>query len=123
MSEWTDIIENEDRFITNSDRRYRRHCIALEAVLTDEGKYKISGAYDNDPANSVHDTDFTSNLQNERLAQAFCTLTAKQQIVIRLIYWEGFNHTEAAMKLNCDRTTVTKLLSRALISLKKSLTL
>lgn len=41
MYDWMKILEQEDRIINNSDRRYRRHCSSLEG-MSEEYTYRLS---------------------------------------------------------------------------------
>lgn len=122
MSEWKDIIDNEDRVINNSDRRYRRHNISLDC-LSDEMLFNL--CKNNYAESEVIDNlvlgDFLNELGNEKLLKAVCQLTKKQKIVVTLIFGEGMKHEEVAKRLGCARTTVTDILSRALKSLREIL--
>lgn len=127
MSIWDAIIEDENRKLENADRRYRRHNNSLEA-MSEEFTYQKS-LYRESMARFVADElamsrdayDFTTSLQNEKLAEAIRKLTEKQRRVIELTFWEGLKQREIAKAMGCGRSTVTELLSRALLKIAEEL--
>lgn len=127
MSIWDAIIEEEDRKLENADRRYRRHNNSLESMSEEftyqQCLYRESMArFVADELAMSRDTfDFTTGIQNERLAEAIRKLTKKQRRVIELTYWEGMKQREIAKTLNCSRSAVAELLSRALQKIEEEL--
>lgn len=127
MSDWDAIIKDEDRKLENADRRYRRHNNSLEA-MSEEFTYQQS-LYRESMARFVADElatsrdafDFTTGIQNEKLAAAIRKLTEKQRRVIELTYWEGMKQKEIAEKMGCTPAAVSKLLSKALGTIAKLL--
>lgn len=127
MSDWDVIIEEEDRKLENADRRYRRHNNSLEA-MSEEFTYQRC-LYRESMARFVADElamsrnvfDFTTSIQNEKLAAAIRQLTEKQRRVIELTFWEGMKQREIAKVMNCGRSTVAELLSRALHKIEEEL--
>ena len=63
----------------------------------------------------------TQKEEKEKLYTAISSLTVKQQIVIKKIYFEGKKQEEVAKELNTTQPTVSKNLDRAIKKLKKIL--
>lgn len=127
MSIWDAIIEEEDRKLENADRRYRRHNNSLEA-MSEEFTYQkclfresLARFVADELAMSRDAFDFTASIQNERLAEAIRKLTEKQRRVIELTFWEGMKQREIAKAMNCGRSTVAELFSRALQKIEEEL--
>ena len=127
MSDWDDIIKEEDRKLENADRRYRRHNNSLEA-MSEEFTYQqclyresMARFVADELATSRDAFDFTTGIQNEKLAAAIRKLTAKQRRVIELTYWEGMKQREIAKAMNCSRSAVAELISRALVKIEEEL--
>ena len=57
----------------------------------------------------------------ERVAEAMTTLTNRERLVIKLLYWRNFRKSEIAKKMEVPRQSVQTLEKRALEKLKKSL--
>ena len=66
--------------------------------------------------------DFTKNLCCEKLAEAIKRLTSRQQQIIELHYWHGYNQVEIAQMLGCKKQSVSASLKAALGKLEKQMT-
>lgn len=65
---WVAIIDNEDRLIASSDRRFRYHCYSLES-MSEELTYQERSLYvQNDFTVELLVEDFIDTVQNEKLA-------------------------------------------------------
>lgn len=115
---WNEILEQEDRLIRNSDRKYNNHCCSLEAI-SEECIYNLhKEQYDNSAIEEIMKYDFVLSIINENLLKKFNKLSTKQKAVIRLYFWYGYNQREIADILGCSFQAVSYLINRALILLK-----
>lgn len=110
---WVAIIENEDRIIANSDRRFRYHCYSLEN-MSEEFTYQERSLYvQEDFTSELLIRDFIDTGRNEQLAFGLRRLTDRQRQAIELAFWEGYQYKEIAAILQCSPAAVTLLLQRA----------
>lgn len=118
---WVAIIENEDRLIANSDRRFRYHCYSLES-MSEELTYQERSLYiQNDFTVELLVEDFIDTVQNEKLAVGLRHLTDRQRRAIELAFWEGYQYKEIAAVFQCSPAAVTLLLQRAFHRLREYL--
>lgn len=116
---WNEILEQEDRLIHNSDRKYNNHCCSLEAI-SEECIYNLhKEKYIDLTLQEAIKNSIGLNTVNEKLCTVLSNLTEKQKIVVILYYWHGYNQREISKYLNCDRTAVTYLIKRALDKIQK----
>ena len=101
---WVAVLEQEDRLISNSDRKFRYHCYSLESMSEELVFHVIFRSLEYDFLDSVH---------NEHLSAALARLTDRQRRVIELHFWQGYQYKEIAVILGCDPSAVTRLLQRA----------
>lgn len=110
---WVAVLEQEDRLISNSDRKFRYHCYSLES-MSEELTYQERTVYiQEDVIFRSLELDFLDSVQNEHLAAALAHLTDRQRRVIELHFWQGYQYKEIAVILGCDPSAVTRLLQRA----------
>lgn len=110
---WVAVLEQEDRLISNSDRKFRYHCYSLES-MSEELTYQERTVYiQEDVIFRSLEQDFLDSVQNEHLAAALTRLTDRQRQVIELHFWQGYQYKEIAVILGCDPSAVTRLLQRA----------
>lgn len=115
LNDWENILNDEDRIIANSDRKFRRHSMSLECMSEElASKYNLQKFIYDEFERSRSMFNFVDLIDNEELANALNQLTDKQRRAIELAFWDGYSHQEIAIILHCDRTAVTKLLKRAL---------
>lgn len=118
---WVAIIDNEDRLIASSDRRFRYHCYSLES-MSEELTYKERSIYiQNDFTKQLMVEDFIDTVRNEKLAYGLRRLTDRQRFAIELAFWEGYQYKEIAVILDCSPAAVTLLLQRAFHRLRSFL--
>lgn len=79
---WVAIIENEDRLIANSDRRFRYHCYSLESMSEELTYQERSLNVQNDFTVELLVEDFIDTVQNEKLAVGLRHLTDRQRRAI-----------------------------------------
>ncbi|HST40306.1 MAG TPA: RNA polymerase sigma factor [Conexibacter sp.] len=96
------------RVVHGHRRSHARRSALFQKVA---GSTNDAGA---DPAEQVHG--------DPALARAFATLTEQEREAIRLVAWEGLEHTDAARAAGCTRATFAVRLSRARLRLRKALT-
>ena len=110
---WVAVLKQEDRLISNSDRKFRYHCYSLES-MSEELAFQERTVYiqENVVFRSL-EQDFLESVQNEHLAAALARLTDRQRRVIELHFWQGYQYKEIAVILGCDPSAVTRLLQRA----------
>lgn len=110
---WVAVLEQEDRLISNSDRKFRYHCYSLES-MSEELAFQERAVYiQEDAVFCSLKRDFMESLQNEHLAAALHHLTDRQRRVIELHFWQGYQYKEIAVILGCEPSAVTRLLQRA----------
>lgn len=119
--DWVAIIEDEDRLIANSDRRFRYHCYSLEN-MSEELTYKERSLYvQEDFTSELLIQDFIDTVRNEKLAFGLRRLTDRQRRAIELAFWEGYQYKEIATVFQCSPAAVTLLLQRAFHRLREYL--
>lgn len=88
---WVAIIENEDRLIANSDRRFRYHCYSLES-MSEELTYQERSLYvENDFTVELLVEDFIDTVQNEKLAVGLRHLTYGSGALLNWLFGRGIN--------------------------------
>ena len=118
---WVAIIDNEDRLIASSDRRFRYHCYSLES-MSEELTYRERSIHiQNDFIEQLLEEDFIDTVQNEKLAYGLRRLTDRQRHAIELAFWEGYQYKEIAVIFGCSPAAVTLLLQRAFHRLRSFL--
>ena len=119
--DWVAIIEDEDRLIANSDRRFRYHCYSLEN-MSEELTYQERSLYvQEDFTSELLIQDFIDTVRNEKLALGLRRLTDRQRRAIELAFWEGYQYKEIATVFQCSPAAVTLLLQRAFHRLREYL--
>lgn len=110
---WVAVLEQEDRLISNSDRKFRYHCYSLES-MSEELVFQERTVYiQEDVIFRSLEYDFFDSVHNEHLSAALARLTDRQRRVIELHFWQGYQYKEIAVILGCDPSAVTRLLQRA----------
>ena len=110
---WVAVLEQEDRLISNSDRKFRYHCYSLES-MSEELVFQERTVYiQEDVIFRSLEYDFLDSVHNEHLSAALARLTDRQRRVIELHFWQGYQYKEIAVILGCDPSAVTRLLQRA----------
>ena len=110
---WLAIIEEEDRIISNSDRRFRYHCYSLESMSEELTYQERSLFIQNDFTTDLFVEDFIDTVQNKKLADGLRHLTDRRRRAIELAFWEGYQYKEIAVMFQCSPAAVTLLLQRA----------
>ncbi len=110
---WVAVLKEEDRLISNSDRKFRYHCYSLES-MSEELAFQERTVYIQEDIvlRSLKDS-FMESIQNEHLAAALSRLTDRQRQVIELHFWRGYQYKEIAVILGCAPSSVAHLLQRA----------
>ena len=118
---WEEFLADENRKENNADRRYRYHNISFE-VMGDNivAMASVNTSLTEEIIIDLEADSFPGSIQNEKLRNAVGSLTYKQQQVIRLLYWEGYNQYEAAAIMGCKRSAISKITKRATASIKAS---
>ena len=76
---WVAVLEQEDRLISNSDRKFRYHCYSLES-MSEELAFQERCLYiESDSTSQCEVKDFIDTIQDERLAEALRDLTDRQR--------------------------------------------
>lgn len=109
---WAAVLKEEDRLISNSDRKFRYHCYSLEG-MSEELAFQERTYIHADVVFCSLEQGFIESVQNEHLAAALSRLTDRQRQVIELHFWQGYQYKEIAVILGCDPSAVTRLLQRA----------
>lgn len=109
---WVTVLKEEDRLISNSDRKFRYHCYSLES-MSEELAFQERTYIQEDIVFCSLEQGFIESVQNEHLAAALSHLTDRQRQVIELHFWQGYQYKEIAVILGCDPSAVTRLLQRA----------
>lgn len=110
---WEAVLKEEDRLISNSDRKFRYHCYSLESMSEELAFQERTVYIHEDIVFCSLERDFLDSVQNEHLAAALGRLTDRQRQVIELHFWQGYQYKEIAVILGCDPSAVTRLLQRA----------
>lgn len=114
---WKIILENEDRLIKNSDRRFRYHCYSLES-MSEELTYKERALQQEDAMIVLLLDDFLDTIQNEKLAYGLSCLTDRQRQMIELHFWQGYQYKEIAFIFGCDPSAVSHMMKNVLKRLR-----
>jgi len=117
--EWNKIIEDEDRKISNSDRKYRKYNISFEAT-GEELAFRMSASYEF--SRDLTSDNFIETVENIKLKQALKCLTAKQRQAIDLYFWQGYNQTEVAKIIGCKQRNVSDLILKTKNRIKDYIT-
>lgn len=110
---WAAVLEQEDRLISNSDRKFRYHCYSLESMSEELAFQERTVYIQEDVIFRSLEQDFLESVQNEHLSAALARLTGRQRRVIELHFWEGYQYKEIAVILGCAPSSVAHLLQRA----------
>ena len=110
---WVAVLEQEDRLISNSDRKFRYHCYSLESMSEELAFQERTVYIQEDVVFHSLEQDFLESVQNEHLLAALTRLTDRQRRVIELHFWQGYQYKDIAVILGCDPSAVTRLLQRA----------
>lgn len=87
---WVAVLEQEDRLISNSDRKFRYHCYSLES-MSEELVFQERTVYiQEDVIFRSLEYDFLDSVHNEHLSAALARLTDRQRRVIELHFWQGY---------------------------------
>ena len=115
---WVAVLKEEDRLLSNSDRKYRYHCNSLES-MSEELTFQERCLYIQDDFTiQCEIRDFIDTIQNERLADGLRHLTDRQRQVIELHFWKGYQYRESAIIFDCSPVAVTQLMQRAVKRLR-----
>lgn len=115
---WAAVLKEEDRLISNSDRKFRYHCYSLES-MTEELAFQERTVYiQEDIAFCSLKQDFIESIQNEHLAAALSHLTDRQRQVIELHFWQGYQYKEIAIILGRDPSAVSHMMNNVLKRLR-----
>ena len=110
---WVAVLEQEDRLISNSDRKFRYHCYSLES-MSEELVFQERTVYiQEDVIFRSLEYDFLDSVHNEHLSAALARLTDRKRRVIELHFSQGYQYKEIAVSLGSDPSAVTRLLQRA----------
>lgn len=110
---WVAVLEQEDRLISNSDRKFRYHCYSLES-MSEELSFQERTIYiQEDVVFHSLERDFLESVQNEHLSAALSRLTDRQRRVIELHFWQGYQYKEIAVIMCCSPVAVTQTMQRA----------
>lgn len=120
--EWEAILQQEDRLIHNSDRRFRYHCCSLESMSEELAFQESALTFQEDFSQELFAQDYIETVRNEKLAHGLRQLTDRQRYVIELAFWQGYQYNEIAAILGCSPTAVTRLLQRAFKRLASHMT-
>lgn len=114
MSEeyWVAVLKEEDRLISNSDRKFRYHCYSLES-MSEELAFQEQTYIQEDIIFRSLERNFLDSIQNEHLAAALSRLTDRQRQVIELHFWQGYQYKEIAVIMCCSPVAVTQTMQRA----------
>lgn len=110
---WVAVLEQEDRLISNSDRKFRYHCYSLESMSEELAFQERTVYMQEDIVFRCLEQDFLDSVENENLAAALARLTDRQRRVIELHFWQGYQYNEIAVILGCAPSSVAHLLQRA----------
>ena len=110
---WAAVLDQEDRLISNSDRKFRYHCYSLESMSEELAFQERTVYIQEDAVFRSLERNFLDSVQNEHLSAALSRLTDRQRQVIELHFWQGYQYKEIAVILGCDPSAVTRLLQRA----------
>ena len=86
---WAAVLKEEDRLISNSDRKFRYHCYSLESMSEELAFQERTVYIQEDAVFRSLERSFLDSVQNEHLAAALTRLTDRQRRVIELHFWQG----------------------------------
>lgn len=114
---WEAVLKEEDRLISNSDRKFRYHCYSLES-MSEELAFQERTYIHEDVVFCSLKQGFMESVQNERLAAALSHLTDRQRQVIELHFWQGYQYKEIAIILGRDPSAVSHMMNNVLKRLR-----
>lgn len=115
---WVAVLKEEDRLISNSDRKFRYHCYSLESMSEELAFQERTVYIQEDIAFCSLEQGFMESVQNERLAAALSRLTDRQRRVIELHFWQGYQYKEIAVILGRDPSAVSHMINNVLKRLR-----
>lgn len=107
---WVAVLEQEDRLISNSDRKFRYHCYSLESMSEELAFQERTVYIQEDIVFRSLEQDFLDSVENEYLAAALARLTDRQRRVIELHFWQGYQYKEIAVILGRDPSAVLQVI-------------
>ena len=111
---WEAVLKEEDRLISNSDRKFRYHCYSLESMSEELAFQERTVYIHEDIVFCSLERDFLDSVQNEHLAAALGRLTDRQRQVIELHFWQGYQYKEIAIILGRDPSAVSHMMNNVL---------
>lgn len=115
---WEAVLKEEDRLISNSDRKFRYHCYSLESMSEELAFQERTVYIHEDIVFCSQERDFLDSVQNEHLAAALGRLTDRQRQVIELHFWQGYQYKEIAIILGRDPSAVSHMMNNVLKRLR-----
>ena len=115
---WEAVLKEEDRLISNSDRKFRYHCYSLESMSEELAFQERTVYIHEDIVFWSLERDFLDSVQNEQLAAALGRLTDRQRQVIELHFWQGYQYKEIAIILGRDPSAVSHMMNNVLKRLR-----
>ena len=115
---WAAVLKEEDRLISNSDRKFRYHCYSLESMSEELAFQERTVYIHEDIVFCSLERDFLDSVQNEHLAAALGRLTDRQRQVIELHFWQGYQYKEIAIILGRDPSAVSHMMNNVLKRLR-----
>lgn len=115
---WEAVLKEEDRLISNSDRKFRYHCYSLESMSEELAFQERTVYIHEDIVFCSLERDFLDSVQNEHLAAALGRLTDRQRQVIELHFWQGYQYKEIAIILGRDLSAVSHMMNNVLKRLR-----
>lgn len=115
---WVAVLEQEDRLISNSDRKFRYHCYSLESMSEELAFQERTVYMQEDIVFRCLEQDFLDSVENENLAAALARLTDRQRRVIELHFWQGYQYKEIAVILGRDPSAVSHMINNVLRKLR-----
>ena len=115
---WVAVLEQEDRLISNSDRKFRYHCYSLESMSEELAFQERTVYIQEDIVFRSLEQDFLDSVENEYLAAALARPTDRQRRVIELHFWQGYQYKEIAVILGRDPSAVSHMINNVLRKLR-----
>lgn len=115
---WVAVLEQEDRLISNSDRKFRYHCYSLESMSEELAFQERTVYIQEDIVFRSLEQDFLDSVENEYLAAALARLTDRQRRVIELHFCQGYQYKEIAVILGRDPSAVSHMINNVLRKLR-----
>ena len=115
---WVAVLEQEDRLISNSDRKFRYHCYSLESMSEELAFQERTVYIQEDIVFRSLEQDFLDSVENEYLAAALARLTDRQRRVIELHFWQWYQYKEIAVILGRDPSAVSHMINNVLRKLR-----